>query len=266
MIEVPSILLKIRDRKLLEVEYLYSSGNYERYKSQAAVSQRGFTQAISKPGFNLIAEFKKASPSKGEIRPGANPCEIAQLYEASGAAAISVLTDAAFQGELEYLRRIEKVTTIPLIRKDFIIDSAQIYEARVYGADAILLIAALLPAEIIREYINIAGSLGMVCLVESHNESELERAIEGGAKIFGINNRNLNDFTEDRTTTLRLLPNIPKGYPIVTESAITTQSHVQELTHPRINAMLVGEAIMSLSQNPGVEDMRKKIHELIGKQ
>ncbi len=266
MINVPSVLLKIKDRKLLEVEHLYSSGDYERYKSQAVSSQRDFTQAISKPGFNLIAEFKKASPSKGEIRPGANPEEIAQLYEASGASAISVLTDTAFQGKLEYLTRIERVTTIPLLRKDFIIDSAQVYEARVYGADGILLIAALLPAEKIRDYQNIANSLGMSCLVESHNESELERAVEARANIFGINNRNLHDFTEDRTTTLRLLSSIPEGYPIVTESAISTQEHVRDLSHPRINAMLVGEAIMSVTKNPRVEDMKKKIYELIGKQ
>ncbi len=265
MTRIPSVLLRIRERKLSEVGQLYSSGNYERYKSQAIPAKRDFTQAISRPGLNLIAEFKKASPSKGEIRPGANPEEITQLYERAGASAISVLTDAAFQGEIGYLRRVERVTTIPLLRKDFIIDPAQIYESRVHGADAILLIVALLPTEKIRDYQNIANSLGMPCLVESHDESELERAVEARANIFGINNRNLHDMTEDRTTTLRLLPRIPEGYPIVTESAISTRSHVEEISRPRINAMLVGGAIMSINQNPRITDMENKIYELLGR-
>ena len=268
MTDIPSVLLEIKEKKQLEVDVLYDPGKAEEYKSLASnePSGRDFVAVISRPGhFNLIAEFKKASPSKGEIRPGAKPEDIVQLYEKCGASAISVLTDSHFDGEIDYLRRVRDVVSIPLLRKDFIIDPAQIYEARVYGADAILLIAALLEPSQIKDYITIADSLGMDCLVESHNENELERSIKGGARIFGINNRNLHDFSVDRNTTLRLLQYIPEGYPIVTESGILTYEHVKELLHPRINAMLVGEAIMSKRLNPTLEDMKNKIYELLGK-
>jgi len=163
------------------------------------------------------------------------------------------------------LKRIRDTVDIPLLRKDFIINPAQIYEARVHGADAILLIAAILEPAQINDYIGIARSLGMDCLVESHDEGELEKAILGKAEIFGINNRNLHNFSTDRTTTLNLLEKIPEGFPIVTESAILGYSHVEELSHPRVNAMLVGEAIMSAQINPTLTDMQNKIYELLGK-
>ena len=265
--DVPSVLLKICEKKKLEVDRLYQSGVIDMYKHevQTCLSTINFADAISKPGMNLIAEFKKASPSKGEIRPGAEPEEIVRLYERSGASAISVLTDSHFDGEIDYLRRVRDVVDIPLLRKDFIIDPAQIYEARFYGTDAILLIAAILNPAQIKEYIGIAKTLGMDCLVESHNEGELEKAIKGQAQIFGINNRNLHDFSVDRNTTLNLLKDIPKGYPVVTESGIFTHDHVKELSHPRINAMLVGEAIMSAKINPTLQDMENKIYGLLGK-
>lgn len=265
--EIPSVLLKICKKKKEEVETLYQSGQAARYKQESADQPptRDFAAAISKAGMNLIAEFKRASPSKGDIRPGVEPEGIVKLYEESGASAISVLTDAHFKGEIDYLRRVRATVDIPLLRKDFIIDPAQIYEARVYGADAILLIAAILSPPQINEYIGIAKSLGMDCLVESHNEGDLERAIKGDSQIFGINNRNLHDFSTDRNTTLRLLGNIPEGYPIVTESGILSYEHVKELIHPRVNAMLVGEAIMSVEINRTLLDMRNTIYELLGK-
>lgn len=266
--DVADILLKIKRKKEEEVDALYDSGmvlNYEMLAHDAPPA-RDFAAAISKPGqINLIAEFKKASPSEGEIRPGAEPEEIARLYERCRALAMSVLTDSHFDGEVDYLRRVRSAVSIPVLRKDFIIHESQIYEARAYGADAILLIAALLEPSQIREYIDLAGYFGMACLVESHNEGELEKAIEGGAKLFGINNRNLHDFSVDRGTTLRLLQYVPKGCPIVTESGILTYDHVKELSHPRVNAMLVGTAIMSAKLNPTQEDMERKIAELLGK-
>jgi indole-3-glycerol phosphate synthase len=135
----------------------------------------------------------------------------------------------------------------------------------VHGADAILLIAAILSPSQISDFIKIAKSIGLDCLVESHNEEELEKAIAAKSQIFGINNRNLHDFSTDRNTTLRLLRKIPEGCPIVTESAILTYGHVKELSHPRVNAMLVGEAIMSAKINPTLSDMKGKIRELLGK-
>lgn len=265
--KVPSVLLRIVERKKTEVKKLYDSGKVEEYKTKATnnTSKRDFYSAISRPGFNLIAEFKKASPSKGDIRPGAEPEEIAGIYEGCGASAISVLTDSHFKGELSHLQRIRGIVDLPILRKDFIIDPAQIYESRVYGADAILLIAAILDPSQIRDYIGIAESLGMGCLVESHNRRELDKAVAGDARIFGINNRNLHDFTVDRNTTSELLPYIPEGKPVVTESGILTYKHVKELSHPRINAMLVGEAIMSSELNPGLDDMKNKIYELLGR-
>lgn len=264
--EVPSVLLKICEKKKLEVESLYQSGLADRYKYESTnqSSTRDFAAAISKPGMNLIAEFKRASPSRGDIRPGIEPEGIVKLYEENRASAISVLTDSHFKGEIDYLKRVRNTVDIPILRKDFIIDSAQIYEARVYGADAILLIAAILDSSQIEDYIGIARSLDMDCLVESHDEGELKKAIAGKSQIFGINNRNLHDFSTDRNTTLRLLEYIPKGYPIVTESAILTYNHVRELSHPRVNAMLVGEAIMSAKTNPTLSNMQSKIFELLG--
>ena len=264
--EVPSVLLKICEKKKIEVETLYKSGLAERYKQESAIQPptKDFTAAITKPGMNLIAEFKRASPSKGDIRPGVEPEGIVKLYEESGASAISVLTDSNFRGEIGYLNRVRNTVDIPLLRKDFIIDPVQIYEARVFGADAILLIAAILEPSQIKDYIGIAKSLDMACLVESHDVRELEKAVAGESQIFGINNRNLHDFSTNRNTTLNLLKYIPEGYPIVTESAILIYDHVKELSHPRVNAMLVGEAIMSAKTNPDLSDMKNKIYELLG--
>ena len=265
--EIPSVLLKICEKKKREVETIYQSGLADKYKQEAFIQPptRNFAAAISKSGMNLIAEFKRASPSKGDIRPSADLKEIVKLYEKCGASAISILTDSHFKGEINYLKKVRNTVNIPILRKDFIIDPAQIYESRVHGADAILLIAAILSPSQIADYIKIANSLGMDCLVESHNEKELKKAIACNTQIFGINNRNLHDFSIDRNTTLRLLKNIPKGHLIVTESAIFDYNHVKELSHPRVNAMLIGEAIMSARINPTLSDMQNKIYKLLGK-
>ncbi len=271
MSNVPDVLSEIVKKKESEVKKLYRSSKAKEYESLALkLPYRRFYAVITKPivlqgHFNLIAEFKKASPSAGKIRPYARPEGIAKLYERCGASAISVLTDSHFDGELNHLERIRYISNLPLLRKDFIIDSAQIYESRVFGADAILLIAAILESTQIRDFIWIADSLSLDCLVEIHDESEIEKAVKGNARIFGINNRNLHNFRVDRQTTLRLLKYIPYGYPIVTESGILKYEHVKELMHPRVNAMLVGEAIMSKELNPELKDMENKIYELLGK-
>ena len=267
MLDLPNVLVKIVEQKRREVEALYASGLAEEYKRLASGGCNGFAAAISAPrppGYlNLIAEFKRASPSAGKIRPDAEPEQIARLYERCGAVAVSVLTDQHFDGNLEHLKRIRSTIQLPILRKDFIIDPAQVYESRVYGADCILLIARLLTPSQIKEYIAIADSLDMDCLVEAHNKAELETAVRGGARLYGINNRDLDTFSTDLQTTLRLLDYVPKGYPIVTESGIKTREHVAELSDSRVCAMLVGETIM---RAPTLEDMERKVYELLGKQ
>lgn len=271
MSEIPSVLLKIRDRKVEEVDRLRQSGKRIDYESIAKNQPptRGFYHAISKAEFkpapNLIAEFKITSPSnqrKGnpDFRPGANPEEIARTYEQCGASAMSVLTDyQGFKGQLTHLQRIKNVVDLPLLRKDFIIDPIQIYESRIFGADAILLISAILKPAQIREYIDIADSLDMDCLVESHNKEELKKSIQGGAKIYGINNRDLHTFDIDISTTLDLLHLVPKACPVVTESGIHTYEDVKKLSDYRINAMLVGTSLMK------ADNIEHKIYELQGK-
>jgi len=263
MEKVPSILLKIAGQKEKEVKKMKATGWDKKYwyLAKKEPSEFSFYAAITKPNPipNLIAEFKKASPSKGIIRRSVRPETIAKLYKECGACAISVLTDKNFKGEPNFLLRIREKVDLPLLRKDFIIDKSQIYESRYFGADAILLITSLLKPSQIKNFIKIADSLKMDCLVEAHNENELEKAVNSGARIIGINNRNLHDFSVDRKTTLNLLKYVPENCPIVTESGILNYEHVRELSDPRVNAMLVGESIMR------AEDMKGKIYELLGR-
>lgn len=219
---------------------------------------RGFRQALAMPGISLIAEVKKASPSRGVIRADFHPAEIGRIYQRAGASAISVLTDEKyFQGKLAYLDEVRAMTAIPLLRKDFIIHPAQIFEA-VGRADAILLIvAALSPAEL-REYLAIAARCGLDVLTEVHDEAELDIALDAGAPIIGINNRNLHTFVIDLATTHRLLPHIPDDRLIVSESGIHDPAQVQALTAAGVDAILVGEALMA---QPDVE---AAVHRLVG--
>lgn len=221
-------------------------------------SDRSFYKALSKPGLNLIAEIKKASPSEGIIFPGEfNPAEIAELYEESGVSAISVLTDEKyFQGSFEYLDDVRNVTeSVPLLCKDFIVSDYQIYKARDFGANAILLIAALLRVEQMQRFLDLARELGMDALCEVHNEEELEKVLLTDAEIIGINNRNLKTFKLDIETTNRLVPLIPEGRIIVSESGINTAEDVAKLDK-RVNAILVGTSIMKSNNIKG------KIYEL----
>lgn len=225
-------------------------------------STRSFFEALNKRGGRaLIAEVKFASPSKGQIykgKVGADTAgKIAEIYEKNGASVISVLTDEKyFKGSFEYLKKIKEVTKkLPILCKDFIVNEYQIFKAREYGADAILLIAKLLSEEKMQQFLGTARSLNMECLVEIHNEEELEKVLKTDAKIIGINNRNLSNFTIDLETTNRLMKMIPKDKIIVAESGISSREDLKKLDK-KVNAILVGSALMS-SKN-----ITKKIHEL----
>ena len=207
---------------------------------------RGFIRALcAQAGVAIIAEAKKASPSKGLIEPNFDPIRVAQWYADNGATAISVLTDRHFfQGELDFLIQIRRQVSLPVLRKDFIIDPLQIEEAQVAGADAILLIAAILNLEQLRSFRLHAESLGMDALVEVHDEAELKQALASGAQLIGINNRNLHDFSVDLNTSFRLKALVPPGIPVVSESGISTVDDVRRLKEAGIDAALIGESLM----------------------
>jgi indole-3-glycerol phosphate synthase len=208
---------------------------------------RGFKQAISAPGrVNLIAEIKKASPSRGVIRSDFDPEAIARIYEDNGAVAISVLTDRQFfQGDLSFLATVRSVTSsVPILRKDFVIEEYQIYQSRLAGADAILLIAAVLDLPTLSRFLSIASDLDLDCLVEVHTEDELHMVLNTSASIIGINNRDLRTFKTDIQTTARLIEMIPEDRVIVSESGISSKEDVEFLQKCGVHAMLVGEALM----------------------
>jgi indole-3-glycerol phosphate synthase len=198
-------------------------------------------------GVRLIAEIKRASPSKGDLLPGALPAEVARVYQAGGAAAISVLTEQEyFRGSLDDLRAAREATTLPVLRKDFIIDEWQIGETmRTAPADAILLIVALLAVPDLTILQSRAEEAGMASLVEVHDEKELERALEAEARIIGINNRNLETFEVDLRTTERLRPTVPRGIIVVAESGIATRDDLRRMEDLGVDAVLVGEALMT---------------------
>ncbi|MHC4138967.1 MAG: indole-3-glycerol phosphate synthase TrpC [Planctomycetota bacterium] len=205
----------------------------------------------------FIAEVKKASPSAGIIRENFNYINIAKEYEASGASAISVLTDKEFfKGDIKYLSEIKETTSLPVLRKDFIIDPYQIYEARAAGADLVLLIARILTKEQIGIFLSLSHELGMECLVEVHDNDELEKVLKTEATIIGINNRNLDTFETNLETTLQLRHRIPKGKIVVSESGIKTREDVLVLEEAYIDAILIGETLMRS------RDISRKIKEL----
>lgn len=206
---------------------------------------KDFLGALSCGDISVIAEVKKASPSKGVIQPNFDPINTAIAYKKAGAAAISCLTEEHyFQGSSEYLRGIREKVDLPILRKDFIFDPYQIYEARVIGADAILLIAAMLDKNTIKEYRKIAEDLGLQVLAESHNEEELEKVLEAGCTITGINNRNLKTFEVSLGTTQRLSRLIPSDCTIVAESGIKNSEDVKFLKSCGAKAFLIGETLM----------------------
>lgn len=201
----------------------------------------------------VIAEIKKASPSKGLIRPDFHPAQFAATYAKHGASCLSVLTDEQFfQGSPDYLKAARAACELPVLRKDFIIDPYQIYQARSWGADAILLIVAALDPIKMKELEACAHELGLAVLVESHQESELEQALTLKTNLMGINNRNLRTFNTTLQTTLDLLPNIPASKIVITESAISTPDDVKTMRDHHVNAFLIGETFMR-AEDPGQE-------------
>lgn len=200
----------------------------------------------------VIAEIKKASPSKGVLRADFIPADIAQSYAENGAACLSVLTDKDFfQGSIDYLKQARASCDLPVLRKDFMVDAYQVYESRVMGADCILLIAACLSDSQMKEMEALAYSLDMAVLVETHDQVELERALQLKTPLIGINNRNLKTFDVSLDTTLGLLSQVPADRILVTESGISTVLEVQRLRHAKVNAFLVGEAFMR-AEDPGI--------------
>ena len=204
-----------------------------------------FEKALSGPEIAFICECKKASPSKGLIAPEFPYLEIAESYEEAGAAAISVLTEPKwFLGSTEYLREIAAEVSIPCLRKDFTVDPYMIYEAKVLGASAVLLICAILDTDTIREYIAAADSLGLSAIVEAHDEDEVAMAVKAGARIIGVNNRNLKDFTVDIRNSLRLRELAPADTLFIAESGIKTPEDVEGLRRGGVHAVLIGEQLM----------------------
>lgn len=231
-------------------------------KSRAYALPEGhfaFEKALSAPGISFICECKKASPSKGIIAEQFPYLEIAKEYEAAGADCISVLTEPErFLGNDSYLTEIARAVSIPCLRKDFTVDEYMIYEAKLLGAEAVLLIAALLPPEKIRDYIRICDSLGMSALVEAHNKEEIAAAAAAGARIIGVNNRNLKSFTVDTDNSRKLRELVPEHILFVSESGIRSAEDIQALREIGAHAVLIGETLMC------AENKKEKLAELRG--
>ena len=220
-------------------------------------ADRRFRRAIDKDGLSVIAEVKKASPSRGLIKADFDPAKIAEAYEQAGADAISVLTEEFFfMGSMDYLRQVGENVKIPILCKDFIIDDYQIYHAAASGASAVLLIVAILGAEKLRAFQSLANTLGLDCLVETHDECEIRTAVESGAGIIGINNRDLRTFKVDLGTTIRLAKHIPDGCSVVSESGIASNDDMKLMRSVGVNAVLIGETLMKS------ENMAKTLDDL----
>ena len=243
-----TILDEIVRAKRLEVENARKRLPLEELEALAAEAPpvRDFRAALAAPGpIRLIAEVKKASPSAGTIRPDFDPIAVASAYQAHGADCLSVLTDAPyFQGHLSHLARVRAATAIPILRKDFLIDEYQVVEARMAGADAVLLIAEILDDDALVSLRARARSLGMSALVEVHDEENLPRVLGLGVDLVGINNRNLRRFVTDLDHTLRLRPSVPAGVVLVSESGIARRADVERLESAGVSAILVGESLM----------------------
>jgi indole-3-glycerol phosphate synthase len=250
-------LVKILAEKKNEVAGLKRSMPFNRDNKRQPL--RDFKAAISIPQkISLIAEIKFASPSAGLIRAKADPISIGRIYENAGAAAISLLTDKRFfQGDLKHLPRLKRAISLPILRKDFIIDEVQIREAFFYGADAILLIARILSQGQLTEYIDLCRELGMAPLTEIHSRDDLDKAVAGGTEIIGINNRDLDSFKVDIQTTFKLASLVPSDCILVSESGIRAKGDIRALQTTGIQAILVGSALMR-SKDPA-----KKTNEMV---
>jgi len=218
---------------------------------------RDFRSAVCRDSMQIIAEVKKASPSRGIFCHDFRPVQLAEIYEQNGAAAISVLTETEyFKGKLGYLGEIREKVKIPLLRKDFIVEPYQVYEARTSGADAILLITAILSSRQLGKLLDLSRELGLDCLVEAHDENEVKKALAAGSGIIGINNRNLKTFVTDIEVTCRLRDLIPQDIAVVSESGIHGKAEIDKLKQHHINAILIGEALVT------AEDTAEKLREM----
>lgn len=259
----PKILDELADLARQRVADLKEEIPLEEIRGRAETFKRNtgfpFEKALRSDDIAFICEVKKASPSKGVIAEDFPFLEIAKDYEKAGAAAISCLTEPyKFLGSGKYLRRIAAEVDIPVLRKDFTVDEYMIYEAKVLGASAVLLICAILSAEQLAEYIGIAQSLGMSALVEAHDEREIEMALNAGARIIGVNNRDLKNFSVDTNNSARLRDLVPRDKVFVSESGIQTAEDVAKLRVIGVNAVLIGETLMR------AEDKTAKLAELRG--
>ncbi len=222
-----------------------------RARAEAAARPREFGVAITGPPIKVIAEVKRASPSAGAIRAAADPAATARVYEAAGAAAVSVLTDHKyFSGSLDDLAAVRGVIDLPILRKDFTVDAFQVYEARAAGADAVLLIVGTMPVADLAALARLAADLGLTALVEVHSDRDLDDALAIGARVIGINNRDLRTLRTDLNTTHRLRPRIPAGITVISESGIATPGDVADVARAGIDAVLVGTSLMA-SPDPG---------------
>jgi indole-3-glycerol phosphate synthase len=256
-----TILDKIITWKRDEVAQLKLGYPGECVQAEATLAPppRDFAAALRAPGVSLIAEAKKASPSKGLIREDFDAVALAREYEANGAAAISVLTDEHFfQGSLDYLRAVGQNVEVPVLRKDFVFDPYQVYEARAAGADAVLLIVAALSDNDLEALHRLVQKLGMTALVEVHDEAELERALKIEPQVVGVNNRDLRTFEVDLETTARLRTLIPADIVLVAESGVHTPADVARLADIGADAMLVGESLVRAA------DVGGKVRQLVG--
>ena len=254
------ILDRIVESRRLDVIELKAAGQGLVEGVKAAPPARDFRRALSGPGFALIAECKERSPSGGLLMRPYDPVSLARRYVASGAAAVSVLTEPRFFGGApDHLRLVRAAVDVPLLWKDFIIDSVQLMAARAAGADAVLLISAILDNAQCATLHRMAVELGMDVIVEVHNEAEVRRALDLNARIIGINNRDLTRMVTDRTTTTRLRPLIPPDRLVISESGISSRTDIEELARLRVNAALVGESLLR------ADDLDAKVRELSGR-
>ena len=259
-----NILNTIADYAKVRVSEAKAKISEDEIKTKALALPKGdfrFEKALAKDGISFICECKKASPSKGVIAEDFPHVQIAKDYEAAGADCISVLTEPKwFMGSDEYLREIAANVSIPIIRKDFVVDEYMIYEAKLIGASAVLLICSILDENQIKDYIGIADSLGLSCLVEAHDEEEIEKALRAGARIIGVNNRNLKDFTVDINNSVRLRKLVPSNVLFVSESGMKTRDDIKTLEENGTNAVLIGETFMRSDNKAAM------LNELAGKE
>ncbi|MDR3569564.1 MAG: indole-3-glycerol phosphate synthase TrpC [Syntrophobacteraceae bacterium] len=248
-------LSKIIERKRQEVKEGQKCvpESFLRREAEKSSGRRGFADRLAMRGphgMNIIAEVKRASPSKGKIRDDVDPARFARMYEAGGAAAVSVLTDRDyFCGSAEDLQKVRAASAIPALRKDFIISTYQVYESAVMGADAILLIVRALSPELLRELLSLSSDIGLDALVETHDEQEFDIAAKAGARVIGVNNRDLSTFQTDISTSIRIAGKAAPGQVLVAESGIHTRADIERLLEAGIGNFLIGESLMR-SEDP----------------